>query len=300
MLRIDAHHHTWDQTVREQDWMTPELDAIIGGPYTLADWRTVARPANVRYGMFVQTVNEPGETPEMLAEADGHPWLAGVVGWVDVDDESTSPGQLFDALLEGTGGARLAGVRLTAERYADANWLDTPRVHLAAEAARRRNLTLDLLTQPVNLPAAQRLAASAPETRLVLNHLSKPSMLPADFAAWEADIRSLAARENVACKFSGYLTFDGSPMTAARLAPYFEVVLDAFGADRLMWGSDWPVNELGGGFARSVAIAEELLAECGTSEQRSIWAGTALQWYPALAHTNSNIDGGALLPEAQD
>ena len=282
MLRIDTHHHLWDQSQRPQTWMTPELDAVIGGPFDMADWAVAAAPAGITHGVFVQTVPQPEETPEVLALSETNEALAGVVGWIDIASP-TAAGDLLAALQAGPGGQRLVGVRVLAEYVEDADWLAGDDVSAAAAALGALDLSLDLLTIPVQLPAAQRLAAAHPGTRIVLDHLSKPSMREEDLDRWAADLRALAQHPHVACKFSAYLTYDDQPMTAQRLQPWFDVALEAFGAERLMFGSDWPVSILGGGYADAVGIAETLLAPLSEHEQAQVWSGTALRWYPRIA-----------------
>lgn len=281
MLRIDAHHHVWDQAVRPQDWMTDELRAVIAGPYDFEDWRQAALPAGVHYGVFVQTVAQPEETPEILAASVHEQTLAGVVGWIDVDG-GDDPGALLDELLRGPGGDALVGVRVAAEYHPDAHWLAGPAVAATAAALAQRDLSLDLLMNMGSLPAAVRAAEANPATRMVLDHLSKPTMDPADFQAWAHHIRALGRHEHVACKFSGFQTFDDEPMTAARLRPYVDTALEAFGPDRLMFGSDWPVCLLGGDYTAGVEIAEQVLHDLSRHEREQVWSGTARRWYPAI------------------
>lgn len=282
MLRIDSHHHLWDERVRPQDWMDDELRTVISGPYDMRDWESAAADAGVSFGVFVQTVADPAETPEVLALAQREPALAGVVGWIDVES-ATPPGELIDELLGRPGGDRLVGLRVAAEYHPDDRWLVSTSVLGAARALSERGLSLDLLTAARMLGPSAELARSAPETRMVLNHLSKPTMLPEDFADWERGMRDLAASDNVACKLSGFLVFDDEEMTAERLRPYAEVALDAFGPERLMYGSDWPVSVLGGGLARTVDVVQELILGLSFDEQQQVWAGTAQRWYPQLA-----------------
>ncbi len=282
-MRIDAHHHLWDQTVRRQSWMDEATQVVIGGPYTADDWATTAAPAGVTHGVFVQTVPDPAETPEVLALAAEDARLAAVVGWIDIDTDTGAAGAKLDALREGTGGEHLTGVRVAGEHNPDPDYLDSPPVHNLARALGERNLTLDLLLAPANLRAAERLAAANPETRMIVNHLAKPTMRNADFTEWERAITAIAAHDLVACKLSGFLTFDGRKMTAERLAPYGSVALTAFGPNRMMFGSDWPVSVLGGGYADAVAITENFLAQLSPAEQAAVWAGTARSWYSGLA-----------------
>lgn len=281
MLRIDAHHHLWDERVRAQDWMDDGTRRVIGGPYDMGDWTAAASPAGVRFGVFVQTVAQPEETPEILALADGHDALAGVVGWIDVHSDRPA-GELLDELRDGPGGQRLVGVRVLAEYVADENWLAGKAVRAAAGAIAERDLSLDLLTGVRMLAAAERLAEASPDTRLVLDHLSKPTMDPADFDVWARDIRALGRHPQVACKLSGYLTFGAIPVTAEQLRPYADTVLDAFGPARTMFGSDWPVCVLAGGYSRVVEVADQLLSGLSDGERADVWAGTARRWYPAM------------------
>ncbi|MGC0249358.1 amidohydrolase family protein [Pseudactinotalea sp. Z1748] len=281
MLRIDTHHHVWDETVRPQEWMNDATREVIGGPYDFDDWNEAARESAIDFGIFVQTVAQPEETPEILALAPSQDRLAGVVGWIDVDG-SRPPGDLLDDLRQGPGGDHLIGIRVAGEYVADPDWIAGDPVRATASALAERDLSLDLLTDVRILPAATRLAAASPEARIVLDHLSKPTMARADFDFWAAAIRDLARHPNVACKLSGYLAFDDEPMTAQRLRPYAETVLESFGPDRVMFGSDWPVCILGGGYRRAVELAENLLAPLSEDEREQVWSGTARRWYPSI------------------
>lgn len=282
-MRIDAHHHLWDQSVRPQGWMDEATQVAIGGPYALQDWAAAAEPSGVTHGVFVQTVPDPAETPEILALAAEDSRLAAVVGWIDVDADPRPAGEQLDALLAGPGGERLAGVRVAAEYSPDPNYLDSPPVHALASALAERGLSLDLLLTPANLGAAERLASASTETRMVINHLAKPTMREVDFRAWAASIAAFADHEHVACKLSGFLTFDALKMTAGRLAAYAGVALEAFGPKRMMFGSDWPVSVLGGGYGAAVSIVEQVVEPLSVDEQAAIWAGTASVWYRGLA-----------------
>lgn len=282
MLRIDSHHHIWDQAVRPQDWMDDRTQQVIGGPFDLDDWQRDANGAGVSYGVFVQTVAMPDETPEVLALAAESTTLIGVVGWVDVDEPMTVSDTL-DRLRQGSGGDRLVGTRVLAEYHPDPQWLATAPVVAAAHELGRRGLSLDLLTAHNMIGAAETLARMAPETRLVLDHLAKPTMRAEDFDAWARGIRNLAVHDNVACKVSGYMVFDDAPMTSDRLRPYVDVLLETFGPARLMFGSDWPVSLLNGGYAASVSLLDTLLASLSEHEAAQVWNGTVQRWYPSIA-----------------
>lgn len=283
MPRIDSHFHIWDLGHREQDWMTPDLEAVIGGPYDIHDWAAEADTGDIDYGIFMQTVGVPDETSEVLLIATEIERLIGVTGWVDTssaDDQVI--GGLLDELLASPGGDALVGVRVLAEYRPDPDWLDSPEVHGAARALAARDLTLDLLTKPDQLPAAARLIAANPDTRFVLDHLSKPTMRQDDYQAWADGVSAVAAGETVACKLSGFLTFGGE-MTTERMRPYYDQLIAVFGPHRTLFGSDWPVDILGGGYRRCVDIVEELTADLDDAGRERIWGQTALEWYPAAA-----------------
>lgn len=299
-MRIDAHHHLWDQSVRPQGWMDEATQVAIGGPYALHDWAAAAEPSGVTHGVFVQTVPDPAETPEVLALAAKDPRLAAVVGWVDIDTDPRPAGEQLDALLAGPGGERLAGVRVAAEYSPDPNYLDSPPVHALASALTERGLALDLLLTPANLGAAERLASANAGTRMVINHLAKPTMREVDFRTWAVNIAAFTGHEHVACKLSGFLTFDALKMTTARLAPYADVALEAFGPKRMMFGSDWPVSVLGGGYGATVSIVEQVVAPLSVGEQAAIWAGTASVWYRGLAATVGSSQPAATPPPLAD
>jgi L-fuconolactonase len=278
-MKIDAHHHLWDLSVRPQAWMTDDMKSRIGGPYDMRAWESVANPAGIHRSIAVQTVAVADETPELLAVGEHSASLAGVVGWVDVNDPDFRSN--LDALMSLPGGNKLVGIRELAEYNPNAEWLASPTMNDVAAALGVANLTLDLLVLPHQIPAAISLVESHPDVRFVLDHLAKPSLAAVAFERWERNMRALARLENVACKLSGYATFDlsGSP-SYSKLKPAFDIVLDAFGPQRIMFGSDWPVAELGASYATVVQIAHEFTASLSAAEQNRFWAGTALEWYP--------------------
>lgn len=280
-MKIDAHHHLWDLSVRPQAWMTDDMKSQIQGPYDMQAWESAANPEGIHHSIAVQTVPQADETPELLAVGQHSASLAGVVGWLDVKDPDFRDN--LDALMSLPGGNKLVGIRELAEYHPDAEWLAGPAMNNAAEALGVANLTLDLLVLPHQIPAATSLAESHPDVRFVLDHLAKPSLAAAALQRWARNLGALARLDNVACKMSGYATFDlsGTP-SYSKLKPAFDIVLDAFGPQRMMFGSDWPVAELGASYATVTQIAHEFTASLSAAEQDRFWSGTALEWYPAV------------------
>ncbi|MDQ0939209.1 amidohydrolase [Streptomyces sp. V1I1] len=278
MAIIDAHHHVWDLSGRDQDWITgPDL-APIRRSFSLDDLVPEARAAGVHATVLVQTVTVAEETPEFLAIADGSDLVAGVVGWTDL----TAPGiaDMLAALRELPGGDRLVGVRHQVQGEPDPAWLLRPDVLRGLAAVASAGLVYDLVVLPHQLPAATEAAARLPELTFVLDHLGKPPIASRELEPWASAVRALAARPNTVCKLSGMVTEAAwSTWTTPDLAPYADTVLDAFGPGRLMFGSDWPVCRLAASYAEVVAAARALTHRLAEDERRAVFETTAGRVY---------------------
>ncbi|MEZ0070155.1 L-fuconolactonase [Streptacidiphilus sp. MAP12-20] len=275
---IDAHHHVWDLTVRDQDWITgPEL-APLRRSFTLDDLRPHVRAAGVDATILVQTICVPEETPEFLALAAADPLVAGVVGWTDL----TAPdiADALAALREGPGGAHLVGIRHQVQSEPDPQWLlraDVRRGLLAVAAA---GLSYDLVIRPEQLPAATAAAASLTPVTFVLDHLGKPPIAKGETAPWARHLRAFSALPNTVAKLSGLPTeADWHTWTTADLRPYVGTALDAFGPQRLLFGSDWPVCTLAADYARVVSTARELTEALSPAETAAVFGGNAARVY---------------------
>ncbi|MFI9815279.1 amidohydrolase family protein [Saccharothrix variisporea] len=274
---VDAHHHVWDLAVRDQDWITVPPMGAIRRSFDVADLAAVAE--GVTRTVLVQTVTVAEETPEFLALAEAHDLVGAVVGWTDL----TSPavGEALDALMDGPGGRWLRGIRHQVQSEPDPEWLCRRDVRRGLAELDRRALVYDLVIRPHHLSAARRTAAALPNVRFVLDHCAKPPIEGGGtFGEWAEGVRSLASQENVTCKVSGLVTeADWASWTVADLRPWFEVVLDAFGPERLMFGSDWPVCLLAASYAEVLDAARELAGELTPAERERLFAGTAVEVY---------------------
>jgi L-fuconolactonase len=276
--RIDAHHHVWDVAVREQPWISGPALAPLRRSFGLAELCGELRAHGIDGTVVVQTVSAAQETPELLALAARHTVVAGVVGWVDLTAPDV-PARL-EALRAGPGGERLAGIRHQVQDEPDPEWLCRPDVRRGLAAVAAAGLAYDLLTLPHQLAAAEATVSALPEGRFVADHLSKPPIADGGREPWETRIRALAAHPNVTCKLSGMVTeADWAAWTVADLRPYAEVVLDAFGPERLMFGSDWPVCTLAATYGEVVAAARELTAQLTPGERAAVFGGTARAVY---------------------
>jgi L-fuconolactonase len=267
---IDAHHHLWDPAVRDYPWLAG-LDAIRR-PYTVDDLRRVS---GADATVLVQTVSAADETEEFLdlAAASGG-LVAGVVGWVDLTDPDVA-----DRLAALRERGPLVGIRHQAENEPDAGWLLRADVLRGLAAVSAADLAYDLLVNPAQYSSAVEVADRLPGARLVLDHAGKPPIAAGEVDDWAAAITAIARRPNVFCKLSGLVTEAGPAWTAADLAPYADHVLAAFGPDRVLFGSDWPVCELAATYDEVVTTARTLTAALSDPEREQVFDGTAHRVY---------------------
>ncbi|MFM9611872.1 amidohydrolase family protein [Streptomyces niveiscabiei] len=251
---VDAHHHVWDLSVRDQDWI-PE-HSPLRRDFALADLAPEARAAGVDRTVLVQTVTVAEETPEFLALADAHDLVAGVVGWTDL----THPGiaEELARLRELPGGAYLKGIRHQVQGESDPGWLQRPDVRRGLRAVAEAGLVYDLVVVPHQLPSCVRAVGEHDDLVFVLDHLGKPSIASGLRATWVGDLRAFGQHPNTVGKLSGLVTEAGAGWKAADLRPYVDIALESFGPDRLMFGSDWPVCTEVASYAQVLAAAEEL------------------------------------------
>lgn len=277
-MTVDAHHHVWDLSVRDQDWITgPELQPLRRN-FTVTDLEPEARAAGVDRTVLVQTITVAAETPEFLALAAESELIAGVVGWTDL----TAPDVADELarLRELPGGRYLKGIRHQVQGEPDPEWLLRPDVRRGLAAVAEAGLVYDLIVQPHQLPSCAQVAAELPGLTFVLDHVGKPPIAAGELEPWASDVRALAARPNTVCKLSGMVTeADPAKWTPEDLRPYADTVLDAFGPGRLMFGSDWPVCILAATYGQVVDATRELTAGLGDDERAQLFAGTATRVY---------------------
>ena len=277
-MRIDAHHHVWDLAVRDQEW-TAELP-LLHRTYLLAELRPDLLAAGIDRTVLVQTIAVAEETTEFLelAAGEGADVVAGVVGWVDLTAPDVA--DRLAALCEGPGGDRLVGIRHLLHSEPDPSWLNRPDVRRGLAAVGAAGLAYDLLMRPVHLPAAIDTVRALPDVRFALDHVAKPPIASGELEPWRSGVRRLADAPNVAVKLSGMVTeADPERWTVADLRPYADVVLEAFGPARTMFGSDWPVCLLAADYASVVAAAEQLTSALTPAERVAIFGETATAWY---------------------
>lgn len=262
---IDAHQHVWLIGRHGQQWPGPDFPTLHRDR-TLDDFRAVAGPLGVTGSVLVQSQPDDADTDFLLDLADSDPFVLGVVGWVDVE-ASDAPDRIA-ALAR----RRLVGLRPMLQDLPP-RWILEARADAAVEAMIAHDLVFDALIRPQHLKPLAEFADRWPALRIVIDHGAKPAV-GGDLTAWRDDLAALADRPNVACKLSGLWTeaAPGAPVETCR--PAAETILDLFGADRVLWGGDWPVLDLAGGYAdwlslcRSVVPAADHAAVFGDAARR--------------------------------
>lgn len=273
--RVDAHHHLWQTSVRRHGWLDGEDTAAIRRDYTVADLRAAA--PGIDATVLVQVLPDLNESIEFLATAAGEPLIAGVVGWLDL---TGSPARDIERLRSAPGGELLAGIRHLVQAEPDPRWLEREDVLAGLAAVRDAGLVYDLLVVPHQFPAAITAVRALPDLTFVLDHLGKPPVAAGELEPWATGLATLAREPNVVAKLSGLVTeADRQHWTPADLRPYAETALEAFGPDRLMLGSDWPVCLLAGTYAEVMDAADSLLDGLTPAERDAVRGGTATRVY---------------------
>lgn len=277
-MRIDAHQHFWQPARGDYDWM-PKDNAILYRSYAPADLKATLDRHNLDGTIVVQAAASVHETEYMLGLADATPWIKGVVGWINFED----PGDIAH-LTRLAAHPKFVGVRPMIQDIPDVNWMLRDDVQWAFRAVCDLGVTFDALGFPKHLPNFLTLVQRYPGMRVVYDHCMKPQIRDqqagADaFTGWADGMSQLAAQTQGACKLSGIVTETSEGWTPDDLAPFIAHVLSAFGPDRVMWGSDWPVCRLQAEYDAWYALALAATDHLSAAEQAQVFGGTATRYY---------------------
>ncbi len=272
---IDTHHHVWDPALRRHAW----LDDLpgLGRRFDLADYEAASEGEGITASLLVQVLASTAETEEFLALGAAGGMVAGVIGWADL----TRPdiGEELARLRGLPGGDRLAGIRHLVQDEPDPGWLSRADARRGLAAIGEAGLVFDLLVRPAQLPAAVRVTGELGGVRFVLDHGAKPEIARGRMLPWADLTGELARRPNVTCKLSGLVTEAGAGWKAEQIIPYAERLLEWFGPDRLMFGSDWPACTLAASYHDVLALARRVLEHLSAAERDAVFAGNARTTY---------------------
>lgn len=272
-MTIDSHQHFWKYTPAEYPWMKPEWP--IRRDFLPPDLAPLLRAAGLDGCVAVQAQQTVAEARWLLSLADAHPIIKGVVGWVDLQSD-----RVEEQLGELARHPRFVGVRHVVQDEPDDNFMLRPAFQRGIGKLRQFNLAYDLLVFPKQLPAAIQLVANFPEQRFVLDHIAKPFIRDGTISPWREQIRELAKAPNVWCKVSGMVTeakWDG--WRAEDFRPYLDVVFEAFGVERLMFGTDWPVATLAGSYEQVHRLAADYTRGLSAEARGRFFGGAAAEFY---------------------
>jgi L-fuconolactonase len=272
--RIDAHQHFWHYDPAEYAWIDKTMAGLRRDYLPDEAQREMGR-AGFDACVAVQARQTLEETRWLLALADAHPVIAGVVGWIDLQAQDAR--QQLERFRDHP---KLVGVRHIVQSEPDDRFMLRPAFCRGIALLETFGLSYDIVVYRRHLAAAAELAARFPEQRFVLDHLGKPDIRHGERRSWERDIRALAACPNVSAKVSGLVTeADWTGWTPSDIRPYLDVAFDGFGADRLMIGSDWPVSTVAADYARVMAVVSDYLADRPAQERDAVLGGNARRLY---------------------
>jgi L-fuconolactonase len=273
-MRIDAHQHFWRYDPAEYGWIDDTMAALRRDHLPMDAQREMTR-AGVDACVAVQARQTLEETRWLLALADAHPFIAGVVGWIDLQSADVRA-----QLEEFANHPRLVGVRHIVQSEPDDRFMLRPAFCAGLALLEEFGLAYDILVYSRHLPVAAELADRFPSQRFVLDHLGKPDIRAGAIDAWARDLRRLAVRPNVWAKVSGLVTeADWTRWTPAMLRPYLDVAFECFGAERLMIGSDWPVCTVAGDYARTMNVVMDYVADRPPRERDAVLGGNAQRFW---------------------
>ena len=276
--RIDSHQHFWRIDRGDYRWLTPEL-GVLHRDYLPDELTPLLAAAGIDRTVLVQAADSVAETRYLLSLAAEHGFIAGVVGWIDFASP-TAPDTLADLATH----PKLRGVRPMIQDIPDPAWVLRPDLAPVFDAIERLGLVFDALVKPEHLDHLLTLLRARPGLATVIDHAAKPTIARGrdhddGFDHWAARLRELASLPNTSCKLSGLITEAASGWTTDTLRPYADHLLECFGPARLLWGSDWPVVNLAGGYTRWHEATHQLLADLTPTERDAILGTTAARVY---------------------
>lgn len=274
MLKIDAHQHFWIYEEVRDSWITEEM-AVLRNDFMPPQLLTELQQNHFDGSVVVQSDQSADENMFQLRNANLHPFIKGIVGWVDLQSAN-----IEDQLASLKEYEKLKGFRHILQGEKDRALMLKPAFLNGISKLKQFGYTYDILIFPDQLKYAAEFASQFPDLPLVLDHIAKPNIKKGTIDEWKKDIMALAQYENVSCKLSGMVTeADWKLWKAEDFKPYLDVVFEAFGVERLMYGSDWPVCLLAASYQQVLGLIEGYTSRLSMHEQSMFWGGNAIKFY---------------------
>ncbi|WP_346882610.1 amidohydrolase family protein [uncultured Algibacter sp.] len=271
---IDSHQHFWNYEPVKHNWIDDDM-AVIRRDFTPSDLKQVYNENGIDGCVAVQADQTLAETDFLLELASQHDFIKGIVGWADLR------GNDIDSVLEKYNQfKKIKGFRHVVQGEADHNFLLRPHFLRGIKALEKHNFTYDILIFPHQLGATLEFVKKFPNQKFVIDHIAKPYIKDGFYDGWAALMKAVAEHENVYCKVSGMITeADYKSWTESQLQPYLDLVFNAFGVDRIMYGSDWPVCLVAGNYSKVKGIMTNYISKLSEKEQHTIMGKNAVQFY---------------------
>lgn len=271
---IDSHHHFWEYNPVEYDWINEDMN-IIRHNFLPEDLKDEIAATGINGVISVQARQKLAETNWLLELAEKNKFIKGVIGWLPIDDPQFK--LYLDKYSENH---KLSGIRYVIQDEPDPEFILRKEFNKGITELKHYGLAYDILIHENQLPNTVCFVDKHPEQIFILDHIAKPKIKEELFEPWRGNIKELAKRENVYCKLSGMVTeADSSGCIKEKLIPYFEICLEAFGATRLMFGSDWPVCLLAISYSEWIKIIKEFISKLNIEEQTCILYKNAIKAY---------------------
>lgn len=274
MKKIDAHQHFWKYDPEALPWINDDM-AVLKKDYLPPDLKAEMEKSGFDGCVAVQAAQTEEETNFLLDLADKYDYIKGVVGWVDLQDFSVK-----SRLAHFSKYPKMKGVRHIVQDEPDDEFLLNPDFMRGVKALPEFDLTYDILIFEKHLPVALQFVSYLPGCRLVVDHLAKPLIAKGELTPWQQNMRSMGRYQNVYCKLSGMVTeADWENWKPEDFTAYLDVALEAFGPEKLMLGSDWPVCKLAAGYEEVMEVFDRYLEQFSEEEKAMIYGQNAIDFY---------------------
>ncbi len=271
---IDSHQHFWARARGDYEWLTEDL-GVLYADFGPLDLFPLLKECGITSTVLVQAAATVEETKYLLSIADENQFIAGVVGWIDMD----APSAAIDTLQEFAQHPKFVGVRPMIQDIVDPAWIEKPEVGSVLTVLAEEGLCFDALVRSTHLPHLLRCLVRHPELRVVIDHGAKPDIASGEWQPWADDIAMIGAKTSACCKISGLITETDDSRNFDDVVPYIDHLLSAFGAERLIWGSDWPVLNLAGDYKSWHNLSTEYFSALPNDDQHGIFGGNAVRFY---------------------
>ena len=269
---IDAHHHFWQLSRGDYHWLTADMETLYRD-FLPTDLEVFLNRYGVEATVVVQAAETEAETDFLLQLAGKHDFIAGVVGWIDFTAADAA-----DRVRHYAAQPKLKGLRPMVQ-WAEDGWLGRKDIAPGIRAMAEASLSFDALVFSRQLPDLVAFLGAYPDVPVVVDHLAKPNVAEDDWQHWSKNMAWIARNTDSTCKLSGLITEFPADWTVDSLRRYTEFLLEEFGCARLMWGSDWPVSRLAGGYDAWMTASERLFAQLSSADRRQLFRQTAWDFY---------------------